>query len=146
MIGESLPTPPTQPTQSLPNPLDSIWFLVCLGSLWALPNALGTLSIRWLGWPGGRGPHEASHSFVFVAVGGSNFAVMPPRAISRSRTPPTRGYWDHHRARKEKERELAEQDAMYLEDPHTLDWWVRSRETVAMARHDDWHLLYPGLE
>ncbi len=79
---------------------------------------------------------------------------MPPKANWRSRTPPCRGYWDRHRERKAKERELAEQkaekereereqDAMYLEDPHTLDWWARTRETSAMSSHDDWHLLFP---
>ena len=43
----------------------------------------------------------------------------------------------------EREREIAEQDAMFREDPHTLDWWNKTRETAAMAAHDDWHLLFP---
>ncbi len=79
---------------------------------------------------------------------------MPPKARSRSHTPPTRGAWDRLRLREEKEREALrlrgekerearEQDAMYLEDPHTLDWWNRTRETSAMSVHDDWHLLFP---
>ena len=79
---------------------------------------------------------------------------MPPKANCRSRTPPSCGYWDRYRERKVKERELAEQkaekereerekDAMYLEDPQTLDWWATTRETSAMSVHDDWHLLFP---
>ncbi len=79
---------------------------------------------------------------------------MPPKARSRSHTPPTRGFWDRERERvardterervaRERERELREQDAMYLEDPETLEWWIKTRETSAMAAHDDLYLLFP---
>ena len=72
--------------------------------------------------------------------------AMPPKARSRSHTPPTRGFWDRERERvardierervaREQEQELREQDAMYLENPETLDWWIRTRETSAMAAH-----------
>ncbi len=83
-----------------------------------------------------------------------------PDGAGRSRTPPARGFWDHHRARKERERlarsqkvererqkvererELAERDAMWCADPWVLDWWARGRETAAMEKHDDWNLLH----
>ena len=32
---------------------------------------------------------------------------------------------------------------MYLEDPETLEWWIKTRETSAMAAHDDLYLLFP---
>ena len=70
---------------------------------------------------------------------------MPPGAANprlRSRTPPTRGFWDRRRERKEKARELLEQDAMYSNDPKVLDWWVSWRETAAMEAQDDYHLLH----
>ncbi len=88
-------------------------------------------------------------------------AAMLPPARSRSHTPPTRGFWDReaererfaeerkrlalerNRLAEERERELREQDAMFCEDPHTLEWWITSRETSAMAAHDDWYLLFP---
>ena len=82
------------------------------------------------------------------------------RRSGRSRTPPTRGFWDHYRARKkrehlariqkleaerqkvERERELAERDAMWCADPLVLDRWARDRETAAMQHLDDWNLLH----